>query len=237
MIIPSIDLMEGEAVQLVQGRKDQKKIAIRDVFALAEKLSQFPVINVIDLDAAMGEGTNKPLILELAKRYKIRVGGGIRTPALALEYLQAGAQKIIIGSAAFTPTDINYPFLDTLKVDPSQVIIAIDSFKGNIVKSGWKESTQLQATTTVKSLEPYCSEFLFTQVEHEGRMQGFDLNQLLSLKNATMHQLSAAGGISTPEELATLQSLNIHAVLGMALYTGKLSLDVLQGLKGQHLSD
>ncbi len=220
MIYCSIDLMDGKAVQLVQGKAENKKLEVADVMALALKFSKIGPINVIDLDAALEQGDNREIILTLAKQFPIRVGGGIRTVERAQEYIAAGVQKVIIGSKA-----LDRAFLEQLlKVVPKEkVIIALDSFRDEIVIRGWKEKTKVRAEDIIQILEPYCSEFLYTQVEREGLMKGPDFERLKKLRKLTDYPLVAAGGISSLDEIAMLQRESISSVLGMALYTGKIN--------------
>lgn len=235
MIIPSIDLMDGKAVQLVQGKKENKKLEVPDVAALAAKLAQLGDINVIDLDAAFGSGTNKALICQLAQRFPICAGGGIRTIESAEDYLQAGVQKVIIGSAAFRKEGVNTAFLDILKAQcgKDNIIIALDSFEKSIVKSGWTEKTLLSASEVINSLEPYCRGFLYTQVDREGLMGGTDINRAIELRKLTKNTFAAAGGISSIEEIKSLWAHGISSVLGMALYTGRLPFEALIELKSE----
>ncbi len=233
MIYPSIDLMNGKAVQLVQGRQENKKLELDHVFELAQTFSALGSINVIDLDAAMGLGTNEELIGRLAAVFSIRVGGGIRSISKARNYIEAGAQKIIIGSAAFASDGINVPFLEELNkaVDKSRIIVALDSYEKVIVTGGWKEKTSLDAVNVIRSLEKYCGEFLYTQVDKEGMMEGTDCERILALRALTSNAIAAAGGISSIEEIKFLGAHGISSVLGMALYTGKLSFEALLELK------
>jgi phosphoribosylformimino-5-aminoimidazole carboxamide ribotide isomerase len=224
MIYCSIDLMGGKAVQLVQGKAENKKIEISDIMGLATKFSQIGPINVIDLDAAMEQGDHREIILVLAKQFPIRVGGGIRTIERAQEYIAAGVQKIIIGSKAM---DRHFMKELLFTVPCDQVIIALDSFQDEVVIRGWKERTRIRPEEMIQSLEPYCSEFLYTQVEREGRMLGPDFERLKRLKRLTNHPLIAAGGISSLEEIAILREEEISCVLGMALYTGKIDFNAL----------
>lgn len=219
MIYCSIDLMDGKAVQLVQGKAENKKLELTDVKGLALKFSKIGPINVIDLDAAMEQGDNSEIIFGLAKQFQIRVGGGIRTIERAQEYIREGAQKIIIGSKA---TDRHFLEQLSLVVPKEKVIIALDAFKDEIVIRGWKEKTDMRPEDIIQLLEPYCSEFLCTQVEREGLMKGPDFERLKCLRKLTVHPLTAAGGISSLEEIASLNHEDIGSVLGMALYTGKI---------------
>ncbi len=226
MIYPSIDLMNGKAVQLIQGKKEQKKIEIDDILGLARKFSKYQ-IQLIDLDAALGIGDNLKKIKHLCKQFNCRVGGGIRTIAKAEEIINSGAKKIIVGSAVFKDNQINTIFLKQLNkhIGKDKIIIAVDSKEGKIVIKGWKESTDFNPLELIKKLEPYCSEFLYTYVDKEGMMEGTDLLTLRKLKILTNNEITAAGGISSQEEINQLERLGINSVLGMALYVGKIRLE------------
>lgn len=230
MIIPCIDLMGGKVVQLVQGR--EKALEGDEPLAMLEKFSAFREIQVIDLDAAMGKGSNDGVVRELAGRVVARVGGGVRTADRARALVDAGASKVIVGTAAFISNGVNEELLSQLAeaAGRERVIIALDSRGGKIVVKGWQEATELTAEEVIRRLEPYCSGFLCTYVDKEGMMQGTDLAWFRRLRQATGHELTAAGGISTLEEIEELTRLNIHAALGMAIYTGKLDLEKLAGL-------
>jgi phosphoribosylformimino-5-aminoimidazole carboxamide ribotide isomerase len=221
MIIPCIDLMDGRVVQLVQGR--EKALEGDPPLEMLRKFAAFPEIQVVDLDAAMGRGENNALVERLASRAKCRVGGGVRTAERARRLVEQGAHRIIVGTAAFTPE------LEKIAtaVGPERVIVALDSKDGRIVVKGWQESTEVKAEDVVSRLEPYCSGFLCTYVDKEGMMQGTDLDWFRRLRAATRHELTAAGGITTMEEIRELASLGIHAALGMAIYTGRLDLAAL----------
>jgi phosphoribosylformimino-5-aminoimidazole carboxamide ribotide isomerase len=229
MIIPCIDLQEGKVVQLVQGR--DKALEGGTPEEMLEKFAGFPELQVIDLDAAMGRGENGALVGFLAGRARCRVGGGVRTRDRALQLLDLGAHGIIVGTAAF-----NQSLLESISdaVTPARLIIALDSRAGKIVVKGWLESTELTAEEVIPRLESYCSGFLCTYVDKEGMMQGTDLDWFRRLRAITRHELTAAGGITTMEEIRQLDALDIHAALGMAIYTGRLSLDELRRLSGRH---
>ncbi|HXJ95949.1 MAG TPA: 1-(5-phosphoribosyl)-5-[(5-phosphoribosylamino)methylideneamino] imidazole-4-carboxamide isomerase [Terriglobia bacterium] len=230
MIIPCIDLMDGKVVQLVQGR--DKALEGDAPLAMLRKFEAFPEIQVIDLDAAMGKGSNDRIVELLARRATTRVGGGVRTVERARRLLQQGAHRVIIGTAAFHNTGVNTPFLAELvrTVGPEQVLIALDSKNGRIVVRGWQEATGLAAEEVLRQLEPYCGGFLCTYVDKEGMMEGTDLAWFRRLRVATRHELTAAGGISTMDEIRELSSLGIHCALGMAIYTGRLDLAELARL-------
>lgn len=224
MIIPCIDLMEGKVVQLVQGR--DKALEGDAPLAMLEKFRAFPEIQVIDLDAAIGKGANHELVQLLAGNARTRVGGGVRTPERAKALLAQGAYRVIVGTAAFTSSGPDVPFLENLaaEVPVERIILALDSKEGRIVVKGWRESIDITAETVIQQLEPYCSGFLCTYVDKEGMMQGTDLDWFQRLRNATNHELTAAGGITTIDEIKALEAMDIHAALGMAIYTGRLDL-------------
>ncbi len=235
MIIPSIDLMEGKAVQLVRGR--QKALEREDALAQLEVFAGFPEIQVIDLDAALGTGSNDWLVRDLCARAHCRVGGGVRTSGRASELVRHGARKVIVGTAAFHPAGINFSFLESLgpAVGMGRVIIALDSEEGRIVVKGWRQATELRAERIVKELEPYCGEFLCTCVDSEGTMTGTDLDWFRRLRDATSLPITAAGGIATMEEIAALDEMGIHAALGMAVYTGRLRIEELRAFRPRTL--
>jgi phosphoribosylformimino-5-aminoimidazole carboxamide ribotide isomerase len=227
MIIPCIDLMDGKVVQLVQGR--EKALEGDSPDEMLRKFAAFPEIQVIDLDAAMGRGSNGDLVRNLASKAVTRVGGGVRSVERARELLGQGAHRIIVGTAAFGASGVNAEFLGALRdaVGRERLIVAVDSKGGRIVVKGWRESTDLRAEEILRDLEPYCSGFLCTYVDKEGMMQGTDLAWFRRLRAATPLELTAAGGITTIEEVRALQAMNVHAALGMAIYTGKLKLEDL----------
>jgi phosphoribosylformimino-5-aminoimidazole carboxamide ribotide isomerase len=227
MIYPCIDLMDGKVVQLVQGR--EKALEGDSPEEMLRKFAAFPEIQVIDLDAAMGRGSNDDLVRMLASRAVIRAGGGVRTVDRAQALVEQGARKVMIGTSAFTAAGANEPFLAALRdaIGRERVLIAVDSKDGRIVVKGWQEATSLKAEEVLHSLEPFCSGFLCTYVDKEGMMQGTDLDWFRRLRAATSLELTAAGGITTLDEVRALAAMNVHAALGMAIYTGRLQLDDL----------
>jgi phosphoribosylformimino-5-aminoimidazole carboxamide ribotide isomerase len=221
MIIPCIDLMDGKVVQLVQGR--DKALEGDAPLEMLRRFAAFPEIQVIDLDAAMGKGENSELVELVATKAKCRVGGGVRTAERARHLVDLGAHRVIVGTAALTPA-----LQEIAKaVGPERILVAVDSKHGKIVVKGWQEATNFTAEEVVARLEPYCSGFLCTYVDKEGMLQGTDLDWFRRLRSATNHELTAAGGITTIEEIRELTSMNIHCALGMAIYTGRLSLEEL----------
>lgn len=224
MIFPCIDLMDGKVVQLVQGR--EKALEGDSPIRMLERFAAFPEIQVIDLDAAIGKGSNDDLVRLLTSRAVCRVGGGVRSPERAEALLEQGAHRVIVGTAAFGPGGANVPLLQDLvsAVGREKLVIAVDSKDGRIVVKGWREATNFSAEEVLQSLEPYCSGFLCTYVDKEGMMQGTDLGWFRRLRAATSHELTAAGGITTLDEVHQLLAMGIHAALGMAIYTGRLDL-------------
>ena len=215
MIIPSIDLMDGKAVQLRQGT--EKVLERTDVVELAKYYGRFGEIAVIDLDAAKGIGNNEQLISQICKVASCRVGGGIRDVEKAKRMLALGAKKIIIGTAA------NEEFLSKLPKD--RVLVAIDAKNGHIATNGWAKTIDATPMDFVKRFNNYCSGFLYTIVEKEGMMGGTDMAAIKEIRNSTSKELVAAGGISDVEEIVELQKNNISTQLGMCIYTGKVELE------------
>jgi phosphoribosylformimino-5-aminoimidazole carboxamide ribotide isomerase len=226
MIVPCIDLMDGKVVQLVQGR--EKALELSDPDEILRRFSAFPEIQVIDLDAALNRGANDAIVRYLCSRATCRVGGGVRSLERAQTLLEQGAAKVIVGTSAFTATGINEPFLRTLPRD--RTIIALDSKDGRIVVKGWREATPFTAEQVLEQLEPYCSGFLCTYVDKEGMLQGTDLDWFRRLRAATSLEITAAGGITTLDEVRALLAMNVRAALGMAIYTGRLDLEELAAL-------
>ena len=224
MILPCIDLMDGKVVQLVQGR--DKALEGDNPLEMLRRFAAFPEIQVIDLNAAIGNGENSEIVATLAALARCRVGGGVRTPERARHLVEQGAHRVIVGTAAFTPAIEEI----SATVGAERVVVALDSKDGKIVIKGWRETTDFTAEEVIGRLEPYCSGFLCTYVDKEGMMQGTDLDWFRRLRAATRHELTAAGGISTMEEIRELHAMGVHAALGMAIYTGRLDLDQLASL-------
>jgi phosphoribosylformimino-5-aminoimidazole carboxamide ribotide isomerase len=217
--------MDGKVVQLVQGR--DKALEGDAPLEMLRKCAALPEIQVIDLDAAMGNGENSALVEMLAGQARCRVGGGVRTPARAQKLIDQGAHKVIVGTAAFTPVIEEI----AAAVGPERVLIALDSKNGKIVVKGWQETIDFTAEEVIQRLEPFCGGFLCTYVDKEGMLQGTDLEWFRRLRSATKHEITAAGGITTLDEIRELQAMNVHAALGMAVYTGRLNLDELAALQ------
>lgn len=216
MMIGSLDILDGKAVQLQQGDQNRKIYEKEDVDALAADFSKTGRIAVIDLDAAFNQGNNRELIADLCKKYEVHVGGGIRDKETAEFYLKAGARKLIIGTKA------NEEFLS--QFHPDYLLVALDMKNEEVVDEGWTRGSGESYLDRAKRLLPYCSGFLVTQVEKEGMMEGFDMLPLEKLREITNKQIIAAGGISTQEEIKTLADRNIDCQLGMSIYSGKIDL-------------
>jgi phosphoribosylformimino-5-aminoimidazole carboxamide ribotide isomerase len=224
MLIPSIDLQAGAVVQLVQG----ERLAIRDddVARWIKKFERFPKVQVIDLDAAMSKGDNLAIVRQIAGSLSCRVGGGVRSVARASELLAAGAQQVIAGSALFKEGRPDLEFAKALAESAGidRVIAAVDSRGGRVVTHGWKTAIPLTAVDAVRALEPFCGEFLYTHVDTEGLMGGTNREAIMAVRRATTRRVTAAGGITTREEIEDLHAHGVDAVVGMAIYTGKLDL-------------
>jgi phosphoribosylformimino-5-aminoimidazole carboxamide ribonucleotide (ProFAR) isomerase len=218
MIIPCIDLMGGKVVQLVQGK--DKALELPDPLAVLEKFPAYPEIQVIDLDAAMGREAQAEIVRELCARKPCRVGGGIRSVERAQQVADDGAKKIIVGSAAFAPNGIDHEFLRALtqQIPRDKLMIAVDCLGDRVAIRGWRETLPLTSTEVLGALEPYCSEFLCTYIDAEGKLQGTNLDWFRNLRAATRLPITAAGGITTDEEIRSLAALGMHAALGMAIY-------------------
>jgi phosphoribosylformimino-5-aminoimidazole carboxamide ribotide isomerase len=228
VLIPCIDLQEGQAVQLVHGRR--RELAVSDVFGLLKRFGRHEWLHVIDLDAAMRKGHNRRLVSELCVRanrehgMKVRVGGGIRTVRVAEQLIRLGVAQIIIGSAAFRKGRANLAFLKRLRgrVKKKQVLIALDTAKGKIVVHGWRTSLRVSPREVMAALEPFCGGFLCTDVDREGTMSGVNLEWFRGLRAATELPIVAAGGISSRREIRALEKLGMDAAVGMALYKNRV---------------
>ena len=230
MVIPCIDLMGGKVVQLIQGQK--KALEADEPLVMLEKFAAFPEIQVIDLDQAMGKGSNDSIVRKLSAHATVRVGGGVRSVDRAKTLIESGATKVIVGTATFSSSGVNHEFLSKLAaaIGPQKILPALDSRNGKIVVKGWQEITAFSAENVIREIEPYCEGFMCTYVDKEGMLEGTDLDWFRKLRGATSHEITAAGGITTLDDIRQLQHLNIHAALGMAIYTGKLNLAELAEL-------
>ena len=230
MIISSIDLKDGKVVQLRQGKdlvleRDNPDELIKD-------FNKYGEVAIIDLDAALrntkpdGTTANTDLLRSLLRKGNVRVGGGIRDAKKAKELVSLGAEKVIVGSAAFLDGKVNTDFLSSFSqaVGKEHVIVSVDARDGKIAVKGWTESAGLDLIEAAKAVEPFCSELLFTCVEREGTMTGIDMTLVKKLREAVSCRVVVAGGVSTVDEIVALEQLGCDVQLGMALYTGKVSL-------------
>ena len=225
MLIPSIDLQNGHVVQLIQG--ETLAIEAPDPEPWIAKFARFPRVQLIDLDAARGLGDNAALVAAICGRLPCRVGGGIRSVDRAQAVLEGGAHAVIVSSALFRNGSVDVEFARTLAeaIGPERVIAAVDSRGGRVAIHGWKTMLPITAVDAVRALEPYCGEFLYTHVDTEGLMRGTDMDAILAVRRATDRRVTAAGGITTREEIDRLHAEQVDAVVGMAIYTGQLAID------------
>lgn len=236
MVISSIDLKGGRVVQLKNGK--DLILERDDAEALIDEFNFYGEVAVIDLDAAMGktdlkgDTANTPILKKLLRKGNVRTGGGVRSVKRAKELISLGAEKVIVGSAAFKSDAksggeiLNTEFLEELvaAIGKQRVIISVDSINGNIAVKGWTETLQVPLTEAACAAEKYCSELLFTCVEKEGCMQGTDMTLVKKLRDAVSCRVVAAGGVSSVEEISELEKIGCDVQLGMALYTKKVSL-------------
>ncbi len=224
MLIPSIDLLGGRIVQLVQGEK--LRLAFDDFEYWIEKFSRFPLVQLIDLDAAMRQGDNSALVAQIAKRLPCQAGGGIHSTDRAQQVLEAGAKRVIIGSALFSDQGtVNVDFAASLAtaVGSEHIVAGIDTKSGRIAVKGWKAQVALTPDQAIPLLEPHVGAFLYTHVDGEGMMQGFPIDTAARLRKLTARQLIVAGGIRNQQEIDDLDALGADAVVGMAVYTNLLA--------------
>ena len=181
----------------------------------------------MDLDAAKGQGDDAAMVAAICGRLPCRVGGGIRSIERAEAILDAGAHAVIASSALFRDGAVDAVFARSLAeaIGADRVIAAVDSRGGHVAIHGWRTVLPITAVEAVRALEPFCGEFLYTHVDTEGMMEGIDMAAVRSVRAATSRRLSAAGGITTRDEIAELDAINVDAVVGMAIYTGRLALN------------
>ena len=218
MLIPSIDLMGSKIVQLVQGEK--KALEFDDFEPWLERFAKYPLVQVIDLDAAIGQGDNRSLVRSLFRRLPCQVGGGIRTVDRAREMLADGALRVIIGSSLIKDGSIQHAFAQDLarQLGAGKVIFAVDSKGGKVAVRGWRQLTEISATQMIRALEPWCAGFLYTHIDTEGLLLGMPLDVVSELRSVTGKRLIVAGGIRTQDEVDRLDAMGVDAVVGMAIY-------------------
>jgi phosphoribosylformimino-5-aminoimidazole carboxamide ribotide isomerase len=221
VLIPSIDLMGGKIVQLVRGEK--KALEFTNFDEWIARFSKYSIVQLIDLDAAIGNGDNRSLVQQFAAALPTQVGGGIRTIKSAREALAARAKKIIIGSSLFTG-GINLDFARELhdEFGLEKLIFAVDARNGRVAIKGWKEEVALTPKEAIRALDPFCGAFLYTHIDTEGLMQGIPMDVIRELRDSTQRKLIAAGGIRSMDEVNQLDAIGVDAVVGMAIYTGAM---------------
>jgi phosphoribosylformimino-5-aminoimidazole carboxamide ribotide isomerase len=220
VLIPSIDLMGGKIVQLVQGSR--KALEFDDFQNWVNRFSKYPLVQLIDLDAAIGTGSNADLVQDLAEQLPCQVGGGIRSIATAEATLKRGARRVIFGSSLIRHGAIDLAFAReaSMQLGPGKLVFAADCRNGQVAIKGWRETTKITAADLMHELEPFCSAFLYTHIDTEGLLQGIPLDVIRQLRRVTRRQLIAAGGIRSREEIDALQTMGVDAVVGMAIYQG-----------------
>jgi phosphoribosylformimino-5-aminoimidazole carboxamide ribotide isomerase len=224
MLIPSVDLMGGKIVQLVQG--ERKALEFDDYEKWIARFSSFPLIQLIDLDAAIGTGHNRELVREFAQRLPCQVGGGVRSIQAAEHMLSIGAKRVILGSALIRDGEPDIVFAEKAarSVGPEKLVFAIDSKQGRVAIRGWRKLTAITPGEMIAALDPWCGAYLYTHIDTEGLMQGIPLDVVSHLRASTAKQLIVAGGIASSEQIDQLDALRIDAVVGMAIYTGRVKL-------------
>jgi len=222
MLIPSIDLLGGKIVQLVQG--ERKALEFDDFDYWIERFSKYPMVQVIDLDAARGTGNNRAIVTQIVQRLKCQVGGGIRSLETAREILEAGAFRVIVGSVLLKngKIDTDYAAILAGSLGTAPLVFALDSRSGRVVTEGWRKNSAVTAFEMIHALEPYCDTFLYTHIDTEGLMAGIPMAAVEAIRKATYRRLIVAGGITTQQEIDSLHALGMDAVVGMALYSGKI---------------
>lgn len=222
MLIPSIDLMGGKIVQLVQG--DKKALEFDNFDHWVERFLPYPMVQLIDLDAAMGKGNNSGLVRYFCERLPCQLGGGIRSVEALGDALHAGAKKVIIGSALLKDGAVDLEAARDFahRAAAARLIFAVDSRAGFVSIHGWKSATTLTPDQMMRETEDFCGGFLYTNIDTEGLMTGIPFDVIQRIRLATRRKLIAAGGIRSMDEVAQLDAIGVDAVVGMALYTGKL---------------
>lgn len=220
MLIPSIDLMGGRIVQLEQGEK--LRLAFDDFEPWIERFSLYPLVQLIDLDAAKRVGDNRTVVEQIARRLPVQVGGGVRTADQARILLDAGAQRVILGSALFREEGVDTEAAASLSaaIGPQAFVAGIDTKGGRIAVRGWREQVHVTPAEAIAALEPWCGAFLYTHVDTEGTLSGFPMDAARSLRSLTNRQLIVAGGIRSRGEIDLLEAMGVDAVVGMAVYSG-----------------
>ena len=223
MLIPSIDLMGGRIVQLEQG--EELRLAFDDFDYWIERFSKFPLVQLIDLDAAKRVGDNRALLAQIARRLPVQVGGGIRSAEQASSLLEAGARRVIFGSALFREDSIDTEFAASISaaIGPDHFVAGIDTKAGRIAVRGWRDHVNVTPAEAIAALDPFCGAFLYTHVDTEGTLRGFPLEAARALRPLTSRELIVAGGVREQAEIDALDAMGVNAVAGMAVYSGFLA--------------
>jgi phosphoribosylformimino-5-aminoimidazole carboxamide ribotide isomerase len=223
MLIPSIDLMGGRIVQLERGEK--LRLAFDDFEPWIKRFSRYPLVQLIDLDAAKRVGDNRALVEQIASRLPVQVGGGVRTAEQARALLDAGARRVIFGSVLFCQEGIDTQAAASISaaIGPQAFVAGIDTKTGRIAVRGWREQVNVTPAEAIAALEPWCGAFLYTHVDTEGTLSGFPMEAARALRPLTRRQLIVAGGIRSRDEIDALEAMGVDAVAGMAVYSGLLS--------------
>jgi phosphoribosylformimino-5-aminoimidazole carboxamide ribotide isomerase len=216
--------MGGKIVQLVQG--ERKALEFDDFEKWIARFSSFPLVQLIDLDAAIGTGHNRDLVRQFAQRLPCQVGGGIRSIKAVEQVLSIGARRVILGSSLIREGRPDAAFAEETAraVGAQMLVFALDSKGDKVAIRGWRELTAISPLDMIKALEQWCTAFLYTHIDSEGLMQGIPLDTVSRLRSATQKQLIVAGGIASSEQIEQLHTMRIDAVVGMAIYTGRIQL-------------
>ncbi len=222
MLIPSIDLMAGKIVQLVQGEK--KALEFANFSGWVDRFAKYPLVQLIDLDSAMGQGSNRGLIAEFCSKLPCQVGGGIRSEEDARAVLAAGAKRVIVGSSLIKNGNVDTVFASQLSatLGADRLVFAVDSRGGRVAIHGWKTITAIGPEAMMQQLEPFCAAFLYTHIDTEGLLGGIPMDLIRHLRGGTARRLIAAGGIRSRDEIDALDAFGVDAVVGMAIYSGML---------------
>jgi phosphoribosylformimino-5-aminoimidazole carboxamide ribotide isomerase len=222
VLIPSIDLMGGKIVQLEQGSR--KVLEFDDFTEWVARFSSYPLVQLIDLDAAIGNGHNSDLIRQLARLLPCQVGGGIRSVEAAEKLLELGARRVIFGSSLVSDgsIDANFARSAAISLGTEKLVFAVDCRGGHVAIRGWQDTTGITALEMMGALQPYCGAFLYTHIDAEGLLGGFPQDIVRNLRDATSRRLIVAGGIRSQEEVDVLDAMGVDAVVGMAIYRGLL---------------
>jgi phosphoribosylformimino-5-aminoimidazole carboxamide ribotide isomerase len=222
MLIPSIDLMSGKIVQLVQGEK--KALDFDDFEYWIERFSKYPLVQLIDLDAAIGTGDNRALLSRFISRLPCQVGGGVRDLETARQITEMGARRVIIGSALFKEGQIQKKLATEFAevITPQKLTFAVDAKQGRVAIHGWRTLTEFTATQAMRELDQWCGRFLYTHIDTEGLLRGFPADVIPELQLATSRRLIVAGGVSSLDEVRRLDAMGVDAIVGMAIYTGRI---------------